>query len=128
MTDQPRVLLIEDDASTAEMLSDFLELEGFELTAMGSALGAADRVRRERPDAILLDLQLPYRSGVSLLAELKATPETASIPVIICSGMIGSLTPARAAQAAAVLEKPLDLRRLLAAVTAAVTQPERRAG
>jgi CheY-like chemotaxis protein len=130
MADRPRVLLIEDDAATSDLLADLLEFEGFAPTALGSALGAADRARRLRPDAILLDLLLPYRSGASVLAALKADPATAGIPVIVCSAVPDSLSPARAAQAAAVLEKPLDLERLLAAVRDAVTamtQPARRA-
>src|SRR5688500_18317054 len=107
-----RVLIVEDDARTTDLLVDFMALEGFEPTAIDSAIGAADRVSRERPHAILLDLCLAYRSGAALLAALKADPVTAGIPVIICSAMIDALSPARAAQAAAVLQKPIDLRRL----------------
>jgi CheY-like chemotaxis protein len=77
-------------------------------------------LRTWRPDVVLLDLGLPYRSGAAVLADLKADPATAAIPVVIVSGAVEALPPARAALAAAVLTKPVGLRRLGEVVTAAV--------
>ncbi|HEU5318184.1 MAG TPA: response regulator [Chloroflexota bacterium] len=123
MSGRPHVLIIEDDAQTADVLTDFFELEGIRTTATGSAIGAVELLKRVRPDAVIMDLALPYRSGASLLGQLKDDPETASVPVIICSAFTGDLTPERAAQAAAVLSKPIDLRHLLSAVGDAVAKP-----
>jgi DNA-binding response OmpR family regulator len=114
------VLVVEDDAGLRAVLEDALGAEGYAVTATDSALGARSLARLVEPDAVVLDLGLPYRSGASLLAELKADPETRDIPVIVLSGMVEVLTPPRRAQAAAVLEKPVDLDALLGAVRAAV--------
>ena len=111
-----RVLVVEDDAIFADLLTQVLSEAGFAVTATDSVLGTAALVRRVRPDVILLDLGLPYRSGASLLAELKANPRTAAIPVLIVSGSAEALTPERRAMAAAVIDKPPELDALVAAV------------
>ena len=111
-----RVLVVEDDAIFADLLTQVLSEAGFAVTATDSVLRTAALVRRVRPDVILLDLGLPYRSGASLLAELKANPRTAAIPVLIVSGSAEALTPERRAMAAAVIDKPPELDALVAAV------------
>jgi DNA-binding response OmpR family regulator len=78
-----RVLVIEDDPHIKDLLTDVLTGDGFSVTAADSVLGAATLIRRLRPCAIVLDLGLPYRSGASLLTDLKGDAETAHIPVIV---------------------------------------------
>jgi DNA-binding response OmpR family regulator len=122
-----RVLVIEDDAGTAALWTDVLTAQGYAVTAQGSALGVAAQLRAQRPDALLLDLGLPYRSGASLLSELKADPATAGIPVVVLSAAPETLPPEYRSLAAAVLEKPVALATLSAVVRAAVTgAPARR--
>jgi DNA-binding response OmpR family regulator len=116
---RPRVLIIEDDPDFRALLAHVLEQEGYAATAADSVLGAAALARRLRPAAILLDLGLPYRSGASLLAELKADPRAADIPVLVVSGMPEVLPAERRALAAGVIDKAAGLPRLLAAVRAA---------
>ena len=114
------VLIIEDDGTLKDALVDVLGSAGYTVTSADAALGAAALVRRLCPDVILLDLGLPYRSGASLLAELKADPRTASIPVVIASGSPEALSTARRALAAAVIAKPFELQVLLDTVRAAI--------
>lgn len=127
--DRPRVLVIEDDALTAELITDFLELEGFDATSMGSAFGAEQLIRRTQPDAVVLDLVLPFLSAPGLLSRLKRDPATQAIPVIVCASGDDTPVPASvASQAAAIVYKPLDLRHLLDALRRALTHPKRQAG
>jgi two-component system, NtrC family, nitrogen regulation response regulator NtrX len=114
-----RVLVIDDDPDLRGILTDLLEDEGYAVTTAEAVLGAMALARRLRPDVILLDLGLPYRSGASLLPELKADPSTADIPVVVVSGMPEVLTAERRAMAAGVVAKPFDTEVLLAAVRAA---------
>jgi CheY-like chemotaxis protein len=114
------VLIVEDDAVTRGVLEDALTDEGYWVETIDTAIGALALVRQLEPHAIVLDLGLPYRSGASLLAELKADPETAAIPVIVLSGMAEVLPPHRRAQASAVLAKPVPLGALFDAVRAAM--------
>ena len=113
-----RVLVIEDDPDISTLLRTILEGGGYAVTARESALGAWGLVRTLRPDVILLDLALPYRSGASLLAELKADSDTAPIPVIVVSAFVERLTAERRALAATVIPKPFSPRELLDAVRA----------
>ena len=126
-----RVLVVEDDPAIAELWTQVLEAEGCEVRRRDSALGVAGLLCLWRPDVILLDLGLPYRSGAALLAELKAEAETAPIPVVVLSGAPESLTADRAALAAAVLAKPVSLRVLRQVVQDAIAiagTPRRRWG
>ena len=118
------VLVIEDNPGIKELLTDILESGGYLVVALESALGAAEVVRRINPCAIILDLGLPYRSGASLLAEMKADPHTASIPVIVVSALPDTLTEDRRAMAAAILQKPLRPSVLLTALGAFVRKSE----
>jgi two-component system, cell cycle response regulator DivK len=77
-----RVLLVEDNEMNRDMLSRRLQRRGFEVLiaadgAQGLALAAA-----EKPDIILMDMSLPVLDGWEATRRLKATPETAGIPVI----------------------------------------------
>jgi two-component system cell cycle response regulator DivK len=77
-----RVLLVEDNEMNRDMLSRRLQRRGFEVLiatdgARGLALAAA-----EKPDLILMDMSLPVLDGWEATRRLKATPDTAGIPVI----------------------------------------------
>ena len=115
-----RVLVIEDEPHVREFLTALLRAEGYDVTATDSAIGARALVRSVDPHAILLDLGLPYRSGGSLLAELKADPRTARYPVLVVSGMPEVLAGGRRGLAAAVIPKPFGARALLDALRGAL--------
>ncbi len=111
-----RVLVAEDDADTAALLSDVLAGAGYAVTVIESGLGLLGEVRRLHPSVVILDLGLPYRSGVSLLTELKADPYTATIPVVVISGLVDLLPPDRTPLAAVILRKPFTVAELLSAL------------
>ena len=114
-----RVLVVEDDPELSELLALLLRAEGYAVEAVDSALGVSDLIRRWRPDVILLDLALPYRSGASLLEALKADPATAGIPVVVVSAMPEALGPQRRGLVHAVVAKPFETAALLEAVAGA---------
>jgi CheY-like chemotaxis protein len=114
-----RVLIIEDHPATLALLTDLLADAGYAVTGTDSGLGAVALARQVQPCAIILDLGLPYRSGVALLEDLKADPETATIPVVVVSALTEVLPATRAELAAAVLPKPFDTPTLLDAIRSA---------
>jgi CheY-like chemotaxis protein len=119
----PMVLVIEDDPDICATLTDVLGDEGYRVHVMHTALGALGEIERLHPAAILLDLALPYRSGAAVLMDLKTDPATASIPVIVVSAYLDTLSPERAALATTLLGKPFEVPDLLAAVQGASEPP-----
>ena len=109
----PRIVVIDDDPGVLEVLRVLLESAGYLVTAVESALGAKSLIEQVQPAAILLDLSLPYRFGMSLLRDLKATPSTSAIPVVIVSGITDVLPASERAMAAAVVAKPFETQQLL---------------
>ncbi len=117
--DPQRVLVIEDEPAIVALLTQVLSEAGYVVAATDAAIGAMAMVRDLEPSVILLDLGLPYRSGASLLAELKTDAHTAPIPVIVVSSMPDVLTAERRALATAVVQKPFDVQELVEKVRAA---------
>jgi PAS domain S-box-containing protein len=106
-----RVLVIDDDPHMRDLMTRFLRREGFGVAvAPGGATGL--RLARElHPSAILLDVMMPSMDGWTVLAELKADPEVADIPVIIIS-MIREKGLAYSLGAADYFTKPIQWTRL----------------
>jgi len=107
-----RALVIEDDPTSASILVNYLGELGLETLLHGSGDGVVDLVRRERPDVILLDVQLPGDSGWVVLARLKDHPATQNIPVAIIS-VVDEPEKSRALGASGHFTKPIT-RTLLA--------------
>jgi DNA-binding response OmpR family regulator len=117
--DRNPVLIIDDDETLVDVLSDGLKTHGFDVAVHDCVFGAAALVRELRPAAVLLDLCLPYRAGTALLTELKQDRRTADVPVLIMSGMTESLSEDRRALADGVLSKPFRLETLVDAISSA---------
>ena len=115
---------MEDDAATARLRAYILDDAGYQVSTMDAAVGAPGFAGRLGPDVILLDVGLPYRWGASLLAELKADPATARIPVIVVSGISEVLMSDRAAGADAVVAKPFSPQALIDIVEAVCGRAE----
>lgn len=79
------VLVVEDDPVILQLLEVNFELEGYAVSSAKDGAEGLARARQERPDVIISDIMMPRRSGVELLADLKADPTTADIPVILLS-------------------------------------------
>lgn len=78
-----RVLVVDDDPNTVELMSSFLKHSGYQVSSAYSGGDGIALVRSEPPDAILLDLLMPEMSGFEVVAALRADPDTASIPIIV---------------------------------------------
>jgi CheY-like chemotaxis protein len=109
----PRIVVVDDDQDVLEALRALLESAGYDVTTVESAFGAKSLIEEVQPAAILLDLSLPFRFGMSLLKDLKSTPSTSAIPVVIVSGMADVLPANEQALAAAVVAKPFENQQLL---------------
>jgi CheY-like chemotaxis protein len=81
-----RVLLVDDDPDVIAYLSSFLEDEGFEVQAAGDSEAAWARLDGFHPDAILIDVLLPGRSGLDLLVSLRRDERWSDIPLVLVTG------------------------------------------
>ena len=113
-----RILIVEDNADSRQILRDLLTSSGYDVVeardgAMGLAAAAA-----ERPDLILMDIQLPVIDGYEATRRLKADPSLRHIPIIVITSyaLSGDEDKARAAGCDAYVAKPYSPRQLLAKI------------
>jgi len=109
---RPLVLVIEDDAGAAELLTRQLETGGFRTQVVRSGTEAVPTARAMRPAAITLDILLPELDGWDVMSRLKADPETADIPVIVVS-VIDNPDLGMALGALDYFVKPVDGKQLV---------------
>ena len=116
--DQPRVLLVEDEAAQREVLVYNLEAEGFYVISADNGEDALMLVDEEAPDLILLDWMMPNLSGIEVCRRLKLRTETRKIPVIMLSARSEEVDRVRGLETGAddYVVKPYSLVELMARV------------
>ncbi len=77
------ILVVEDDASTREMIEELLTARGYSVITAADGTQARARVAHALPELVILDLVLPKMSGFELLAEWRSNPRTADLPVFV---------------------------------------------
>ena len=115
----PKVVVVEDDRICSEFFKTYLSRNGYTVLLESDGSKAVQRIEQIKPDAVILDLRLPGRSGLDILAELKSKPGTESIPVVICS-VLQCEDKALNLGALDYLRKPFTGQDLLAVVSRAV--------
>ena len=90
-TPAPKVLVVDDERVSLELLTDLLARQGFHILVAHSGREGIDLARAERPDLIVLDLLMPEMSGFDVVRELRASPETRDVPILIFT--VKDLTP-----------------------------------
>jgi DNA-binding response OmpR family regulator len=113
-----RVLVVEDDEDVRSVLCRLLEDDGYVVDSVGDGAAAIERVKVGRPDAVLLDVMLPGRSGFDVCQELKFQRETNLIPILMMTalGDVESRRKGLWVGANAYLTKPFDAAELLRAL------------
>jgi signal transduction histidine kinase/DNA-binding response OmpR family regulator len=121
----PTVVVVEDDRRSFDLLRVYLEAAGARVVSARDGEEGLDTVRRLSPAGVILDILLPGIDGWEVLAQLKADPETAAIPVVVVS-MLDERGRGFALGAAEYLVKPVGKDPLLAALHRATAIPERK--
>jgi PAS domain S-box-containing protein len=112
-TINPTILIVESDTAARELLVSYLEPQGYRTVVATTRDEAVSKARDLRPDAITLDLLMPSSDGWETLRELRRTPATASIPVLVVSVVNESGSTVSSTGAAAYLLKPVNREMLL---------------
>lgn len=107
----PRILVVEDEATLRRVLVRNLVGRGHAVSEASTAVDAVEAIRQERPDLVLLDINLPDQSGWDVLRELRH--RGIAVPTIVVSAV--RVSPARLAEfrPLAYLPKPFPLEALL---------------
>ncbi len=116
----PLVLIVEDDPAFARFVAAALRLAGYASTVCHSGAEGLAAAQRDPPAAVVLDMLMPGMSGLTMLEQLRAGEQTASIPVLL---LTGSANPERERAALALgavrcLRKPITAAALIDAVRA----------
>jgi putative two-component system response regulator len=105
-----RILVVDDDARVRDILTRFLEREGYAAIPAATGEEALELVRGQPPDLVLLDIQLPRMDGYEVCRLLKENPATALIPITILTGMQDAEARTRGIEAGAddFITKPFE--------------------
>jgi len=109
------ILYVEDNEFNRKIVRQLLGRTSYRLLEATDGEAGVSTARAERPDLIIMDIQLPRLSGLEATRQLKAEPETAEVPIIVITSfaLAGDEQKARDAGAAAYLAKPYSPRELL---------------
>lgn len=122
--DEPpaRVLVVDDDAPNLLLLSRVLRNKGYVVLQAEDGRSCLSILGDQEVDIVLLDAGLPDLSGLEVLAQVRATPKTATLPVVIVTGRTHPADRVAGLEAGAndYLTKPVDLNELVATVAAQV--------
>src|SRR5437868_4732584 len=116
------VLIIDDEAAIRESLETLLELEGYDVQTAANGVQGIARLGDLPFDLMLLDLALPDRNGIDLLAEIRAHAPHLSVIMITAYGTVENAVRAMQAGASNFVQKPWDNEKLLADVRTAVAR------
>jgi len=114
------VMVIEDEKEIRDLVRYNLERAGFRVAAAADGEEGLERIFASRPDAVVLDLMLPGRSGLEVLRELRSEPATRDLPVIVLTARAAEMDKLLGFEHGAddYLTKPFSPRELVARVQA----------
>jgi len=113
-----RVLIVEDNELNMKLFHDLLEASGMEILETRNGIDALRVAKEQRPDLIVMDIQLPEMSGLEVTERIKSDPDLAPIPVIAVTAfaMKGDEERIRAAGCEAYLSKPISIDRFISTI------------
>lgn len=120
-----RILVVDDQRASAEGLRMLLRFDGYDVVALQSSVAARDLLAKERFDAVITDLEMPFVHGTEIVAAARAAD--AQVPILVVSAYAGSPAAAVALKTGAfvLIAKPIEYDELAAALRGALRSPKR---
>lgn len=112
--DRPRVLVVDDDPSIREMVSEFLEMEGYTVETAADGDEGLRAVEESNPSLVVLDMRMPVLDGWGFAQKLRE--RGINLPILVVTAAQSPRRWAEEIGAAAYLAKPFDLIDLLTAI------------
>jgi CheY-like chemotaxis protein len=118
VTKKAKVLVVDDEADSLEIMRMILENEGYEVQTASDGQEALSKISQQKLDLIFLDVKMPKLDGYELCRKLKRDPETTKIPVVMHSASGSEKTRAYAHEAGAdgFMFKPFTMKKLVGIV------------
>jgi DNA-binding response OmpR family regulator len=118
-----KILIVEDDPISSKALSDFLDAHGYRTAIARTGNEGLERFRSDRPDLMLVDVQLPLKSGFELCFEVRRALHGRDLPIVLMSAVYTDLEHAipyatKGLGAQDYLVKPFSLGSMLERVEA----------
>ncbi|GHO53006.1 sporulation initiation phosphotransferase F [Ktedonobacter sp. SOSP1-85] len=123
-----KILVMDDDPTIADLLTEALADEGYETFMTTQSLRFYDSIQEHKPDLVLLDLMMPYLDGRDEL-KLMTMGIDKQIPVIVVTAFLGAANEEQEFREAGVVHivyKPFDLDKLVALVKQTIGEPEEK--
>ena len=119
------VLIVEDNLLNMKLFSAMVESQGYDVLQAGDGRAALDLARRQHPDLIIMDLQLPDMSGLDVTRSLKADSDTSDIAIIATTAyaLRGDEAKIRASGCDGYMAKPIAVSDLLDLIESLITRP-----
>ena len=113
-----RILVVEDQADNRKIIRDMLRVTDYQITEAEDGEQALEAIAKQRPDLILMDIQLPIMDGYTATSRIKADPALRSIPItaVTSYALSGEEKKARAVGCDDYVPKPFSPRQLLAKI------------
>ena len=120
-----KILIIEDDYDLSALMIRHLQSAGYNVMSVGDAIQGVQFAKKEIPDLVILDLNIPGGGGVKVLENINRLPETQGIPVIVLTGIHDAEIREKVLDSGAVeyLEKPYNPQELLRNVEEHIVEP-----
>lgn len=109
-SEKKKILVVDDDPTTLKMLEGILGAAGYDVMRASTGQDAITMASEQRPDLLVLDIELPGMDGINVAFKLKEQPETKDIPIIFLSSLTGKeiIREAAATSGSSFLRKPLN--------------------
>jgi CheY-like chemotaxis protein len=118
-----RILIVDDDPTIVQMLSDILTDEGYEVATATQSLRAFDRAKEAQPDLILMDIMMPYLDGLDQIKLFSLDDDLKDVPIIVITAKARALDGIEDLKALRIVDylyKPFEISALLEKVKSAI--------
>jgi CheY-like chemotaxis protein len=122
VSDQKKIIVIDDEPDVVTYLTMLLQDNGYATVDAKDGVEGLEKTRSERPDLILLDINMPEKSGVRYYREVREDPELKDIPVVMVTGVMKEFerfikTRRQVPPPDGYIHKPVDIEKLLEVIS-----------
>lgn len=121
-----RILIVDDDPTIVQMLTDILTDEGYEVASATQSLRAFDRAKETQPDLILMDIMMPYLDGLDQIKLFSLDDDLKDVPIIVITAKahaLDGIEDLRALRIVDYLYKPFEIAVLLEKIRHVIGTP-----